>query len=288
MTAKNEILMELKEISPVVAELGAITPYEVPAGYFEDFAGHVMARLHDTDEPVLSFEKSGLNNPFTTPDNYFEAFSEVVLNRVKAEEAPSHTEELKYLSPILGQLDKAVPFSLPVGYFEQFPEDVVAGVYAIDFVNQKLNPRESTILPAAITNVYEVPDRYFENLPQQVLQKVNSSTKGPLISMIFGRKIVRYAVVACFAALVSVSAWLFFRDGSTVNTAADISGIENMSNDEISNYLETNSVVPDADNNVPSSDIREEDIMELLADVPDAELKNYLEQQAFTKDLDTN
>ena len=288
MIPKNDIIMELKEISTVVAELGAKTPYEVPAGYFEDLAGHIMARLHDGEEPVFSFDKSSLNHPFTIPDNYFEGFSDLILNRIKAEEAPSHTEELKFLSPILGQLDKAVPFSLPAGYFEQFPEEVVTGVHAIDFVNQKLNPHESNILPAAVANVYEVPDHYFDNLPQQVLHKVHSRNKAAILPMFFGRKAVRLAVAACFAGLISVSAWLFFRDGSEVNTGADISVIENMSNDEISNYLETNSVVPDADTNEPSSDIREEDLKDLLADVSDTELQNYLDQQALSKDLDTN
>ncbi|WP_158085342.1 hypothetical protein, partial [Niastella vici] len=65
MENRKNILNELREISPVVAELGHQVPYTVPAGYFEGLAHQLLqlVKAGDAGSPVLP----KANNPYQVP-----------------------------------------------------------------------------------------------------------------------------------------------------------------------------------------------------------------------------
>src|SRR5688572_28074739 len=91
MSGRAQITNELKEISEPLAQLEAINPYRVPAGYFE-------------------------------------SLTEMILLRIKAEEATSVDEELEILSPFLKKIDKTPPYTVPQGYFDTLKPEIPSTV----------------------------------------------------------------------------------------------------------------------------------------------------------------
>src|SRR6185369_3720963 len=104
MESRITILNELREISPVVAEINPANPYQVPAGYFEGLAEKILLRL---------------KNPYSVPQGYFETLPDIILKKAKAQHSSSAKEELEVLSPLLSQISKKTPFSTPAGYFDE-------------------------------------------------------------------------------------------------------------------------------------------------------------------------
>ncbi|MBL7698828.1 MAG: hypothetical protein JNK79_11735 [Chitinophagaceae bacterium] len=81
MNRRKEILDELKDAAPKLADIENQHPFRVPAGYFDSLPG-------------------------------------LVLLRIKTENAFSAKEELEVISPLLSGLSKKMPFSTPAGYFD--------------------------------------------------------------------------------------------------------------------------------------------------------------------------
>src|SRR5947199_1417617 len=114
METNNTILIELKEISPVVAALPAQHPFDIPAGYFDNFPARVMSLIkREEDQLPLILKNNNKFTPFAVPENYFETLPAVVLNVIKSSEAANPHEELEIISPFLGQLEKKHPFNIP-------------------------------------------------------------------------------------------------------------------------------------------------------------------------------
>lgn len=293
MENRNTVLQELHEISPLVAALDNIHPYKVSPSYFETLPGEVINRLKDTQQTALPFIASEQKNPFTTPPEYFESLSNHILNRIHALHASSPKEELEALSPLLVHIDKTPPFNSPGGFFEELPSDVLAGVHAIDFVNHELETLPFILSAINKDNVYKVPDSYFINLPLQILTKVNQQ-QNRVTSSGFSRKLISYAMAALITGAVAVGAWEFFQVKPTAVNGRGLTGIniisdtDKISDDEILNYLEFNEDVPSETNSKAVSDFKEEEVKELLADLPDDELEQYLDQHAVSKDLTNN
>jgi hypothetical protein len=121
MTRNTDILKELEEISPAVANLNAQTPYSIPAEYFETLASVIMARIAagGTEEnSVLTV--AGKLMPQDVPDGYFNNLSGDILSKIKMQNEQSVADELKELSPMLAGISKTNLYEVPAGYFETF------------------------------------------------------------------------------------------------------------------------------------------------------------------------
>ena len=81
MNRRKEILDELKDAAPTLADLDVQHPYRVPEGYFESLAEGIMLRI-------------------------------------RLENAVSVKDELDIISPLLNSLNKKMPFTTPDGYFD--------------------------------------------------------------------------------------------------------------------------------------------------------------------------
>lgn len=241
MENKQNIVNELKEISPIVAQVGFSNPYEVPQGYFENFAA-------------------------------------TVLQRIKATTAASPKEELEMLSPLLGSIGKKNPFSMPEGYFAELTENAMAGAKAIDFVNGELENLSPVMSSLKNKPVYEVPAGYFEQLPEKLLQRVKSQP-ARTVSMNFTRRVMRYAAAAVVAGLIVLGGWLYFGNNGTGTT--NDPALAQISDEMLENYLDNQSVTPAETTVLASNgdaDIDSDDLKDLLADVSDAELQKYIDQ----------
>lgn len=284
MDNRTTILNELKEISPVVAQIGFNTPYGVPAGYFEGLAGQVLARVKEEEGSAVLVSK---DNPYSVPQDYFEHFATNLLQRIKAGEASTAKEELEALSPLLSRLNKKMPFSTPAGFFDELTDNAVAGAKAIDFVNVELENLSPMMSSLKSKQSYQIPAGYFEQLPEQVLQKAKSQP-AKVVSMNFARKAIRYAAAAVVAGLIITAAWLYFGTGNkATDTDPALAGIEQVSDEMLESYLENQLTTETTVLASNDDDIDADDLKDMLADVSDDELQKYIDQYG-SKDILTN
>ncbi len=119
METREEILKEISEISPVVANIPKRNPYAVPEGYFDQFSDTVLGKI--AINQVLK-KKPGL--PFQAPSGYFEGLADNILSRIKSGEvqksdhSPEIVSELESIAPFLIGISRTNLYSLPPGYFE--------------------------------------------------------------------------------------------------------------------------------------------------------------------------
>ncbi|MEJ7740958.1 MAG: hypothetical protein WKF97_26365 [Chitinophagaceae bacterium] len=288
MGNSRNILQELKQISPLVAEINAGNPYQTPQDYFEGLAAEILNRISIIEETPVAIKGAPHKTPFTTPPDYFEHLSKTVLSRIRAMEAGSPKEELEALSPILGQLEKKIPFSVPSGYFDELSMDVLAGATAIDFVNRQFDPVSPLLNEARDKNVYTVPAGYFDQLSGQIIKKARHGQRPKLISLKVSKRLFRYAAAAAITGMVALGAWLFFQPEPLPGSGNEFAAIETLSDDEIVDYLDNNTVTIPENSSIASFDLKEEDLKELLSDVSDQELQQYLDQHAVAKDVTIN
>jgi hypothetical protein len=127
MTRDTNILSELLEISPLVAQIGRQVPYSVPDGYFATLNQVVLARIAAGDNNENSFLSVADNMPMATiPEGYFDTLAGTIMQKIKAAEVSNVAEELKNLSPVLAGISKENVFEVPVGYFNELPQAIAA------------------------------------------------------------------------------------------------------------------------------------------------------------------
>ncbi len=272
------------------------TPYRIPENYFNELSDTILKKIKS--EEAFTGEEQEMLSPlllqlkkastFKLPSEYFEELPLAILNRIKSEELASDKDELEILSPLLGQLKKSVPFKLPKGYFDEFPSNIIAGVNAIDYVNLELESQAPVMNDLKIKDAYKVPERYFDKLEDELIRTVKHRRKAPVISFNFNKKILRYGIAALVAGIMSIAAWNFYNNKQGLNAGNEFADIEKISNDEMINYLETTPVAPGENTATALFTMKEDDVKDILADVPDEELQQYLEQHAVSKDLIIN
>jgi hypothetical protein len=127
-----DILNELKAISPVIAGIEKRNVFTVPADYFENLGTAVLMNVRE--------EMGGLPGSIEplmqVPQAYFESLADNILNRIKAGHSAatelktehSAATELKTLSPMLYSIQNENVFTVPQGYFESLPAEIMAKV----------------------------------------------------------------------------------------------------------------------------------------------------------------
>lgn len=280
------ILNELQEISPSLAEADCSLPYSVPAGYFSGLADQILHRIRSGEELLPPVLRAAAGHSYTVPAGYFDGLADNLLQRVKAEaESLSAAAELSSLSPLLSSIGKQMPFEAPAGYFAGLEESVVTGTKAIDFVNEALENQPAVLAGLKDKQVYSLPDRYFEQLPAAILSKVQTTSQPARVVAFGARRVVRYVAAAVVAGLIAMGAWWLAMPTRTPDVAV-ANKVEKLSEDELQTYLETQSAplpAPDllAVNLRP--DIEPADLSDLLGNVSDEEIQRYLDQNLLTQ-----
>lgn len=296
MENKNTISDELMDISPVIAGIGNQNPYAVPPSYFDGLAVQIMLRIALEEkagtDPVLNINK---DNIYQAPAHYFDTLAGDIMNRIKAEETGSAKEELELFSPLLGQIRKKNPFTSPEGYFTDFPDNIMAGVKAIEFVNEELENLSPLMLELRHKQIYETPEGYFETIAATILDKAKQQQQpAKVINIGFGRKMMRYAAAAVVVGILGSSVYFISNKSgkpdnviASTKTGLDSIGIAKISDPEIENFLDNNTntladLGNDTTNTILPGDANIDDSKDLLADVSDEELQKYVEQQSET------
>ncbi len=116
MGNKADILAELQEISPLIAQAERVNPYTVPQQYFADLTGQCMETVHI--DAILS---KGKKATYSVPENYFTGLANNILTGIK-----THTdtrseirEELAAIAPLLADISKTQLYTVPAAYFKQ-------------------------------------------------------------------------------------------------------------------------------------------------------------------------
>ena len=116
MENRQEISVELKEISPYLAKMAPINPYALPMGYFTELPSAIMEKIRI--EVVL---QGGSGQAYQAPEGYFEGLSENILAKIQQQPGASSEvrAELEAVAPFLNTLGKQPLYTVPPGYFEQ-------------------------------------------------------------------------------------------------------------------------------------------------------------------------
>jgi len=108
------ILNELETVAPSLALNGLAQVYTVPAGYFDQFASTVLARLEQN--PALP----AVSHPFRVPVGYFEGLPASILQRIgHSGQKNEILAELEEIAPLLATLNRKPVLTVPRDYFEQ-------------------------------------------------------------------------------------------------------------------------------------------------------------------------
>lgn len=112
MENRQIILQELKELSPVVANLRRDNIFSLPVNYFENFAASVLARIHTETDGI-----GVKTTPFGVPKGYFDGLAGNILARINQQELGVE-EELNSIAPLLNTISRQPVYTIPEGYFE--------------------------------------------------------------------------------------------------------------------------------------------------------------------------
>ncbi|MBS1669627.1 MAG: hypothetical protein JST58_19820 [Bacteroidetes bacterium] len=306
LQSANEATPIDEEISPILHNADKQISFTVPTGYFENFATNLLDKIkasnpnevsQELKEIAPSLENLVRDTSFSLPNGYFENFSDSVMSRIKAAEAHTATSELENLSPLLSSIGKKLPFSMPDGYFSGLSENIVGGAKAVDFVNDELENHSPLMESLRNKSTYEAPIGYFKTLPESILLKVaKQPAQAKVVSIQTKRNWLRYAAAAIVVGIIASSTLfvLNYRKPYTALAKLDASqladSLHNTKDEDILNYLQSHNVpiVDSSSNNMASLDLTEATVDDMLADVPDSELQQYVNDHYSIKELPTN
>lgn len=251
MIQRNNILQELNELNSALVNVSTENIYSVPAGYFDGLAA-------------------------------------TMLNRIKALNAENAVEELSYLSPSLSNISKQNIYSVPVGYFESLAENATQLIReGNDYQTAKeeiegLSPFLSSLKKE---NPYSVPQGYFESIetPAKPAVKVISITH---------RKWFRYAAAAIVIGAIAMAGLMIFgnEEKKKARSFAKFEKklnkeIKTTSDDDLQDFIQYTDAGLNGEEKVSIENTDE--VKELLKDIPESELKEFLEETTVADDTET-
>ncbi len=199
-------------------------------------------------------------------------------------------EEISSISPVVADMGLQHPYSVPTGYFDRLPAQLLSAAKAAD-ANDGLAETKLSPLLASLRTVpaYRVPDGYFDDLTKSLVSAKTVPAPAKIIQMKrFGyRRLLAAAVVA---GLVFLGSWFFFLQDKN-DGQASMAMKTNVISDKSIHYQTTK--VPDAElltylDNTEDFGMPDEVILDpesgvdlaslMLTDVSDAELENYIDQ----------
>lgn len=126
MAIKDDILNELNELSPLIAGIEKVNVFSVPDGYFNDLDEVILAGIKEHDIVFMN----GIKNEtfFEAPNGYFENLADNILAKIKKQQTENASDELRKLSPMLYSIQNEKTLEAPAGYFESLAVNILAKV----------------------------------------------------------------------------------------------------------------------------------------------------------------
>lgn len=232
--------------------------------------------LNELKELGSNLTVNPLENIYSVPQGYFEGFASQVLTRIKAMEAADAKEELGHLSPYLSGLSKTNPYKVPTGYFEGLEERLKSVVHVTaDFTNA--NDELETLSPLLQglkkENPYNVPQGYFENLSTPVVKETK-------VVSLTSRKWFRMAAAAVVIGIVAITGVLVLNQNKP-NIDKDPhawveKSMKKVSTEKLDEFIKLAEKETNFDGTVATATNKSDDIKDLIKDIPENELQDFL------------
>lgn len=212
-------------------------------------------------------------NIYEVPTGYFEGIAEKMLNRVKNVNTGLENE-----SNFLTGISKELPYMVPQNYFEGLEEKLMRAIREkADYqtVQEELESISPLLSRLPKQNPYAIPDNYFDSI---------SKRNGPVkVISITHRKWFRYAAAAVVFGIISLGAF-FFINGKAIPVGEEKAWakvekkVEKLSDEEIIEFVEFSDAGLNTSETAGLHPVKNEEINDLLKDVTDSELKDFLEK----------
>jgi hypothetical protein len=251
--------------------------------------------LQELNELKSSLATVTPQNVYTVPVGYFDGLAAQVLNRIKAMEAKNAVEELGYLPASLSNISRQMPNYVPAGYFEGLAEKAMQWVRESNDYLQKESFGQTakeeleTLSPLLSglkkTMPYSVPQGYFESLAEK---RNKPAAKVVSISQ---RKWFRYAAAAVVTGVIVLAGFIYINSRNSVDPVAqpyawvkksikkvdktDIDAFVKLADEDLSNLAV-----------IATSPVKPEEIKELMKDVSDKEIQDFLDETTVTESSD--
>ena len=248
-------------------------------------SNNILQELKELESSLLG---AGNENIYTVPNGYFEGLADQVLNRIKALEAKSAYEELGHLSPLLSSISKQMPYELPVGYFENLEAGTTAIVQNDQTAKEEIEALSPLLSGLSKKMPYSVPENYFEKLSANE-QRTDTKPVAKVVS-IGKRKWFRLAAAAMIAGIIALGTIMYFNISGTVSPVKQPYAWVEKSLKKV-DVSEVNDFVKLADEELPdqtlaSAPVKPEEIKELMKDVSDKEIQDFLNDTPNDSDDD--
>ncbi len=248
----NNPQAEIEALAPLLATLGKNNPYKTPANYFESLGSNILniisdrsigEKLPEVDEELMEIAPL-LNTvpkkmPYKVPDGYFEGvLGFVAKSTVKnAKTAVNNDvfEEIEELAPLLNNIGKTGPYSVPENYFEHFAANIVTKPTATKVVaiSRPKTPWLVWLAAACITAIIATGGfLYWQGTGKQQPQAdINKS-----LAAVSDEEISNYLGTMPSPGIETIPSSVIDEQAPQVEPV-----IQNMSTEEIKDYLEKNS-----------------------------------------------
>lgn len=248
---------------------------------------NILKELNDLGSELVNHKPQ---NFYAVPDGYFDELANKVLCRIKALDTSDAAEELQLLSPLLTQINREIPFTVPVGYFDGLEEKLMQGIR--EHADYQTSGEELATLSPMLSSIskktpYTLPAGYFENLVNNGMLKNADKKEEAIVISITRQKWFRFAVAAVLVAFIAISGWMILvskKVDPVKNPEAWVAkNTKKISNEEINSFINlTNEELIEKSSAVNNS--ANEEIRELMKDVPENEIQNFLNETAALED----
>lgn len=243
---------------------------------------NILQELRELESPLATYNPV---YPGVVPEGYFDGLADQVLRRIRAMEAGTAAEEIAHLSPLLSGLTREMPGQVPAGYFEELEASLLTAVSGTDRSAREELESLSPLLSGLKKDMpYSVPQGYFEQLPGTV--PVQVKTAAPVLHM-GSRRWMRYAAAAVITGLIAVTAFLYSNRNNQPQSMARFEEkinkeIKKTSDKDLNEFMKQfdDAGLTGEETATTGSD---NEIKTLLKDIPESELKKFLEETAETE-----
>lgn len=237
----NNILNELRELSPAVAAIPRINVFSVPEGYFDHLPALLLLQT--------SGAESGNMNNAPVPEGYFDNLAGNIMARIKQESLASNDH-----SALLAGIGNHNVFTVPAGYFEGLSSAIMQHIKN-DVATETAELSEA-VARIGNKNVFTVPDGYFNNLPAAIHSRLEKPAK--VVQLGGFRKYAKYAAAAVVTGLIAMSAIFILnkKPGAAAMNAATVAALN-----DAKSIIKTNSFDKE------------------MASLSDADIVNFLESK---------
>jgi len=226
----NNILNELRQIAPAVADIGNNNPYAVPMGYFDNLASNILKTINKDED----FSR---HNPYSLPDGYFDGLANNILKKVKTLEAQKNNEvfeELEIVAPFLNTISKENVLYVPENYFENLHIETSAEAKPARVISIGNNIRKWVTYAAAASILFILSTTSYLYINHHMKTVDRSLTIGQRLATLDDAEILNYLQN-------DVDEF----DPNTASSVEEDSNINhlliNASDEEIENYLDASS-----------------------------------------------